>query len=327
MIRRILVPLDGSSRAENVLPHVLTIASVFKSRVELLHVLPGVGTQGRERLYDPLAYRLAQAERTTYLNAKAVEVRQSGVEVETSIQEGGAAEVIVDLLRTGAYDLVALTTHGGGCGKQLRIGCTAVAVILNARTSILLAPGDPIQAGASASGLRRASLESIVAPVDCSPRSDWSVTVAAQLARATGSRLGLVHVLGRPELTSRLPESADSTALVNRVLESNRREARRYLEQTAWRLKGTDLEVDERLVETSAGPADALHELVEAEEPDLLVLSAHGRGASAEWPLGGTAAKLIFWTRKPVLLLQDLPGQRERSKLAPASARAATELL
>ncbi len=323
MIRRILVPLDGSPRAENVLPLILTIASVFDARLELLHVLPGAADAGRERVSDPLAYRLAQADWTNYLEGKAAELREKGAKVTTSIQEGGAAEVIADLLRSSGYDLVGLTTHGSGCGKHLQLGCTAVAVILNARTSILLAPGAQPKAGAHG-GVDEAPLHSIMAPVDCSPRSDWSVMVAAAIAREAGSQLRLVHVLGRPEMISRLPESAEFEKLLDRVLETNRREARRYLEQTAWRLKGDDLKVEEELIEVSVGAADALHDLVVAEKPDLVVLSAHGRGASPEWPLGGTAAKLIFWTQQPVLILQDLPGERAKPRWAQRSTRATT---
>ena len=40
MIRRILVPLDGSVRAEGVLPHALAVAKTFGGHLDLLHVIP-----------------------------------------------------------------------------------------------------------------------------------------------------------------------------------------------------------------------------------------------------------------------------------------------
>ncbi|MCB0064039.1 MAG: universal stress protein [Caldilineaceae bacterium] len=39
MIHRILVPLDGSSLAESVLPHVIAFARAFDAHVTLLRVL------------------------------------------------------------------------------------------------------------------------------------------------------------------------------------------------------------------------------------------------------------------------------------------------
>lgn len=317
MIHRILIPLDGSARAEGVLPYAATIAAAFGARIDLMHAIPEA--RGRAGVVDPLMYRLAYADGTRYLEDRAAELREQGLEVATLIEEGGAAEVIVDLLNRGAYDLVALTPHGLGCSNHLRVGSTAVAVILNARSSILIVPEEAAQPG------KRRSLAKtgvVMAPVDCSPRSDWSVAVAATIARNAGSRLDLVHILGSPEVVTRLPAPGGQGTLVRRIVEANRIEARRYLEQTAWRLRGSGLEVRERLVDATASPADALRKLLEAERPGLVVLSAHGRSASEEWPLGGTAAKLIFWAQRPVLILQDLPVERTRPRWSPHLSRA-----
>lgn len=316
MIRRILVPLDGSARAERVLPYAARIASAFGACVDLVHAIPQ--RAGRAGITDPLVYRLAHADGTRYLEGQAAELRRQGLEVSTSIEEGGAAEVIVDLLRCGSYDLVALTPHGLGCATHLRMGSTVVAVILNARTSILIVPedaelGDP-ESSPGGTGV-------VMAPVDCSPRSDWSVAVAATIARKSAARLDLVHVLGMPEVVSRLPTTGAEGALARRIVEANRIEAHRYLEQTAWRLRGSGLPVRERLVDASVSPAEALRTMMKAERPILVVLSAHGRGASEEWPLGGTAAKLIFWAQRPVLILQDLPVERTRPRWSPQLSR------
>ena len=220
------------------------------------------------------------------------------------------------------YELVALTTHGEGWGRQLRVGSTAVAVTLNARSSILLAPASPGQRGQEDYLQPDPKLRRILAPVDCSPRSDWAVGVAAAIARASGSELDLLHAVEKPELMNRLPESGEVRALVEKLLELNRQHARRYLQETAWRLRGTDLAVEEKLIETEEGVADALRTFVRAERPDLVILSAHGRGASCEWPLGGTAAKLVFWTERPVLILQDLPVERVKPRWTSPSRQA-----
>ena len=92
MFRRILVPLDGSLRAENVLPYVVEIASVFDAALDLLYVIPGAGQLRGERRVDPLAYRLAEAERADYLDRKAASLRTLGLKVRTMIQEGGAGQ-------------------------------------------------------------------------------------------------------------------------------------------------------------------------------------------------------------------------------------------
>jgi nucleotide-binding universal stress UspA family protein len=319
MIRRILVPLDGSRRAEGILPHLVCLASVFGARLDLLHVISSGRSPGAFPPTDPFANRLARAQALRYLDGKAESIRAEGLEVWTKVEEGGPAAVIVDLLRRGEYDLVGLTPHGNGDDRLLRIGCTAVAVILNARSGILLVPDAPNGAGGSEG---RALYGRILAPVDCSPRSDWSLGVAAAIARGTGSRLKVVHILDRPEIVNRLPTAGRTGPVVDRLREDNRMAARRYLDEVAWRLEGPDLPIEATVVESGGGPAEAVLQLARSERVDLVVLSAHGRGATSAWPLGGTASKLLFWAQFPILILQDLPTERSRPERVSRSVRA-----
>jgi len=308
MIRHILAPLDGSLRAETILPHVSHLASVFGARVDLVNVVSARGSGGGDRIADPLGRRLARAERIRYLEARARELRKAGLEVTTLVEEGGAAEVIVDLLARGSYDLVGLTPHGTGDDRHLMVGCTASAIILNARTSILMVPDAPGRSRDERPA--RASYRQVVAPVDCSPRSDWSLVVAAMIARSSGAGLRVVHVLDTPTVVSRLPDSQRMGRSVNRIVEANRDEAGRYLDQVVWRLNDPGLQVESEVIESTSSPAKALRDLVSSNGGDLVVLSAHGWGASPEWSLGGTAAKLVFSAQRPVLILQDLKGAR-----------------
>jgi nucleotide-binding universal stress UspA family protein len=153
----------------------------------------------------------------------------------------------------------------------------------------------------------------VVVPVDCSPRSDWSLALAAAVARGCGASLKVVHVLDRPQVLSRLPSSGAAERLVNRLVDMNRVEAQRYLEEAVWRLGGRGLKVEAQILDPSA-PEAAVGDLASASDSDLVVLSAHGRGASADLPFGGNAAKMIFWGRSPVLVLQDLPVKRRFSE-------------
>ncbi|MBU0703591.1 MAG: universal stress protein, partial [Chloroflexi bacterium] len=54
MFDHILVPLDGSSLAECVLPHVVAIARALGARVTLMQVLERAESQGPTHLVDPL---------------------------------------------------------------------------------------------------------------------------------------------------------------------------------------------------------------------------------------------------------------------------------
>jgi nucleotide-binding universal stress UspA family protein len=311
MIRRILVPLDGSRRAEQVLSHVVTVARVFNARVDLVHVLASEQARGFGAPADPFSTRMAKAHWSRLLESRAAELRSTGVKVWTRVEEGAPPTEIIDLLRKGSYDLVAMTAHGSGDDRRLRIGCTAASVILNANTGILLAP----ESGASPApgSLQQAGYRRILAPVDCSPRGDWSLGVAAAIARNCGAALRVIHVLENPDIVSRLPDAGRLHVLASRLREENRTEASRYLDQVRWRFEQDDVPVEVNVVEGDGGVAEAILASTGNDDVDLVVLSAHGRGASPSWPLGGTAAKLVLWAQRPVLILQDQTSQSSGS--------------
>jgi len=308
MIRRILVPLDGSVRAEGVLPHALVVAKTFGARLDLLHVIPAEGDGEGGSPTDPFGVRMARAHWARYMDGKAAALRAEGVEVRARVEEGPPSGEIVELLNRGEYDLVALSAHGAGNARSLRMGCTAASVILNSGTGILLVPtGEGRGTAAEAVPYRR-----ILAPVDCSPRSDWSLGIAGAIARRSQASLRVVHVLDCPEIVSRLPGTAGAAAFVKRLRELNRSEARRYLDEVSWRFQAQGVPVECEVIEGRDTPAEAILAMAAKIGIDLMVLSAHGRGSSPVWPLGGTAAKLTFWAHQPILILQDQPAGGSR---------------
>ena len=318
MIRRILVPLDGSVAAAGVLPHVAKLAKALGSRVDLMHAISGGRDSRRHGVEDPLAYRFLFADRAWYLESEAAALRREGIEVDTQVEAGEPASTIVDLVRRGSYDLVALSPRGSGDAAGW-MGCTAAGVALTARCSLLMIPtaGEP-----PLTGLERprpaseAKADLLMAAVDCSARSDWTVSVAAAIARGTGARLHIVHALYAPEIVSRSPgPKARRAQAAERIAERNGAEALRYLEQTVGWLTRSGLKAEARLMRSESGHVQTLQTAMDTLRPSLVVVGAHGRGASEEWPLGGTSTKLLFCSRRPVLIVQDLraaPPERER---------------
>jgi nucleotide-binding universal stress UspA family protein len=134
--RRILVPLDGSPVAEQVLPSVISIATALDARVILLRVSI-VQTSGEFQgdLLMPLVGDLQTADGIAqeYLDQVASRLVDDEVRVATTVQRGAVAEVIVDYAQDHAVDLIAMCTHGQtGLGRWalgrvsdrvLRAGC------------------------------------------------------------------------------------------------------------------------------------------------------------------------------------------------------------
>ena len=101
MVTRILIPLDGSVTAEQVVPYARTFARGLKLPVELLAVVD-IGalltSVERARRFDNLAEQESQKSKE-YL--ERIAERFVGSRVKRSVEQGSAAEVIIEKAAAG----------------------------------------------------------------------------------------------------------------------------------------------------------------------------------------------------------------------------------
>ncbi len=138
--KRIVVPLDGSTLAEQILPRVLTLAKLEDAEIILLHVLIPQ-TYSQKEIADPSLPWWEQdiAVARTYLFRTASRLRRNGVPATIDIVIGeNVAEAIGDYAGRERADMIAIATHGrGGISRMLR-GSVADAVTRSARMSMLV---------------------------------------------------------------------------------------------------------------------------------------------------------------------------------------------
>jgi nucleotide-binding universal stress UspA family protein len=144
--KRIVVPLDGSVLAEQVLPRMMTLAKLESADVLLLQVLVPHSYSQKE-MFDPNLpwwdkdVSLAQA----YLYRIASRLRRNGLIVTTDIVIGeNAADAIGDFASREKADLIAIATHGrGGLARILR-GSVADAIMHSGKMSMLVLKPDEL---------------------------------------------------------------------------------------------------------------------------------------------------------------------------------------
>jgi nucleotide-binding universal stress UspA family protein len=137
--KRIVVPLDGSTLAEQILPRVLALAKLEEAEITLLNVLVPQSYSQKE-IVASLPWwdkdiSLAQA----YLFRIAGKLRRNGVTVTTDIViSENVASAIGDFASREKADLIAIATHGrGGLARMLR-GSVADAIMHSGRMSMLV---------------------------------------------------------------------------------------------------------------------------------------------------------------------------------------------
>lgn len=138
-LNTVLIPLDESPVAETVLPFVKRIAGPLDFEVVLVEVLEPVGPMPDGLSYmtaDTVAARIPGAKK--YLEARATELRRTGLTVRTIVRTGEAAREIANAARESGADMVAMTTNGrSGFGKLL-FGSVAERVLREADVPVLM---------------------------------------------------------------------------------------------------------------------------------------------------------------------------------------------
>jgi nucleotide-binding universal stress UspA family protein len=317
--RHIMVPLDGSSTAECVLPYVNAIARATAPRVTLLQVLEVVGgmTSAAKHI-DAVEWEMARAESHAYLMSVAARLQSDGARAQVELVQGRSAEQIALYARREAVDLIVLSTHGQDGPHPRSLGSTVQKVIASAATSMLIVPAEDGRRAAPGS----ARLRRMLLPLDCSQRAECILPAATELARRHDAELVLAHVVPEPEMPRRMGPSQEDLELAQRLVDRNRRAAQRYLRDLQGRLARVSDRVQVRLC-VAPRRAQTLHELAQRESIDLVILSAHGSTGDAHQRYGTLAAEFLQAGYGPLIILQDLGAvmRDERPADAPRGDR------
>ena len=137
---RIVVPLDGSLLAEQILPEVAALALRLKSTVSLLHVLTPLTYSQKEIMQPGLPWwddDIATAD--TYLTRAASRLTDEGLTVTTDVVlSENVANAILDYSARTRADLIALATSGSGGMSRFVFGTVADEVTRKSTCSLLV---------------------------------------------------------------------------------------------------------------------------------------------------------------------------------------------
>lgn len=142
MYKTILVPLDGSPRAETILAHAASLAGKYQARLVLLQVVeplvamvtpydmvPYVDKEAAERSMD---------EAKAYLASKEGEMRGQGIDAKSVAESGPIVSVILDVAEREHADLIAMASHGRTGLSRVFYGSVAAGVLHKADRPLLL---------------------------------------------------------------------------------------------------------------------------------------------------------------------------------------------
>lgn len=142
MYHKILVPLDGSGRAEKILSHVEKLAADHNAQIDLLRV---VQTTIVDDGYKNILYQESMAiteqamrEAERYLNDVAGKLRKKGLAVHVLTRTGTVVKAILDTALKENIDLIAMASHGRSGLGRVFYGSVAAGVIQHIDRPLLI---------------------------------------------------------------------------------------------------------------------------------------------------------------------------------------------
>jgi len=298
---KILVPLDGSTLAEQAIPFARAIArddgtlvyAQIVPKADAIHGLTG-GTVATAGDVGALFNQTA----TTDLQNAATRWTSIAPNYEIAIAAGDPAEQILQMALDRGADMIVIASHGRGALGRWTFGSVADRLARSSTVPVLIVrPKDADPEHAVIPEIAR-----ILLPTDGSALSETATTEAALLAQRLGRPVVLVRAIF-PEAELAPTAGFDAVyapEVYADLAKSLEQEAKTGLDRVADQLREQGVTVEISLL---SGPA--AQTIGEAARPDdLIVMTSHGRSGFRRWLIGSVAEKLVRTAPCPVVLVR-----------------------
>lgn len=314
MLKRILVPLDGSERAERGLALAARLARGAGAELLLARIvsLPPVPLAPYGEPAQIALALIAQATHDAdgYLKDVAQRPLLQGIPVQTRTIEGHVTTDILNTARDERCDLIVVTTHGYSGFNRWRLGRVAAQVARHAPVPVLIAPArdGQLAIGEAATNIR------ILVALDGSELAEAALAPALDVARSLAATEHItVHLLEVVEFFAVM--MADTTREASLSMpaigaeEQALQAARDYLATVAQRIRqelpGATVTAAALL---GADVATTISEIAEGEPRfDIIAMATHGRGGLQRWALGSITERVLHATHLPLIIARS-PG-------------------
>jgi nucleotide-binding universal stress UspA family protein len=328
MFKRILVPLDGSARAEQALPIAARIVRASGSNIMLLHIITtpiefGPYLRPPTMLGESVD---AEAARTAaYLSNIAQLHGLAGAETKVAVSSGSMALAILDAAKKQHIDLIIITRRGAISFKRWALGRVAHKVARSSPVPVLVLP-DGGTVPSSPYPDRTRPLHAIAAAValDGSKLAEAALSPAANLVAALAAPAqGSLHLTRVVQLPRVVDVLNGQERMDPQLREQAIDEAMDYLCKMAAAVQNS-LARDHNLAVTwsiavATDVANALTLVAEQGRVDggtylsggcdLLAVATHGRSGIPRLALGSVTERILGSTKLPLLVVQPQPEQ------------------
>ncbi len=313
MFTKILVPLDGSSLSEEILPRACFMVQHLQAELILLKVvdLKFQGQYGFDHLSGDSFDLYLEEVRHSLINRFRLTI-QERTRLHTRLAFGKVVDEILQHIEAEKVDLLMMTTHGSGGLSALVMGRVAAAMLQHCTIPVMLLRPDKtfmlreIQPETEPISLGQRSSPLVVA-LDGTIEAECVLTPVSELARKLKAPIHLIRVLhpivALDDLDDWTEENLDrgSDYIKAHAFEYLTQKAEDYLETVQKRLQEQNL-LSVKVVKVGE-PAEEIIKYAKAIEAGLVAMASHGRSRVSQLLLGSVVATVTNELGLPVLLV------------------------
>lgn len=307
MYNTILVPLDGSDRAEAILPHVENLACHGGSRVILIRVMEPAN---RTAIIDldretEVTFKPQQVnESKNYLIRWRDRLQELGIDSEIMVLRGVAVDAILHAVETTGADLLAMTNIGKTGWAKMLYGSVSIGVLNRVRCPFLLVQAQTRPA--------LGSNNRILVPLDMSVKAERTLPYVENLAHSYEAKITLMHVVRAASDSATYldpgSEMADNRVkehLFNQLGKNQEVErveaARHYLLNSKSILQERHCNVEVKLL--YGQPVPSIARVAEDINANLVAIAHVGRTGVERFFYSSVASGVIEHSTRPLLII------------------------
>jgi nucleotide-binding universal stress UspA family protein len=273
----IVVPLDGTALSNASLPLARTLAIATGASIKLVRVTPH-----------------EDAGASSQLRRIASELAASGINVESSVRRGHAADEILAELRAQPAAMVVMRTHGRVGVERAILGSVTEHVLARSRIPVVvMRPGER----------RVTHIHKVLVPLDGSSGDAVALCAALRLASTSGASIKLIQLVVPVALQTVVAYQFDAIGYADPDLDDEAlASARSYVSDTVARLRDSGVSAEGGALMAPA-VAPAIVNAAQTEQADLVAMSTRALTGPARTVLGSVADEVVRTAHCPVLLV------------------------
>ncbi len=287
--KHIIVPLDGSSVAEQAIPVAEALHRFYKARMTLVSVVRWRTMLGPVvEAVGPV--EAARVERDRYLRELEKGMKERGVRVDHVVGVGPVAETLNYIAGKVNADLMVMTARGRSGLERWSLGSKASKVLQITDIPVLLVRPSKEKG-------MQVRFRTLLVPLDGSEFSERILPYLRAVDPSFTSKVILltVPIVPEPELYGTMADVVESFRM------TAEKQAYEYLNAIAEVLRKDGLGVE--ILVTGTDPATTIVDVSEEKDVDLVMITSHGRGGYDPTSLGKVADRVIHGGSRPTLLL------------------------